>query len=119
MLEPRLLLALRTLAEPANEIAGICDKDITEFSGVWHGIVDNIHALETTDCLDKEDVKEVLGSIRWLFGYRPGSFMEAYIARSDHDEQSRQNSHLDDLKKRVGQAAAELRSLLEIDPRSY
>lgn len=111
--------ALHNLAEAASEIAEICDHDIDEFAGVWHGVSSNTQILEKTDSPDPEDVKELLASIRWLFAYHPGSFMEAYVARADLDEQSRENERLDALKKQVGHAAAELRELMKIDPRSY
>lgn len=119
MTHPRLQDALRTLSQATLELAQVCDRDIDEFAGNWHRIASNASALETMENVDPDDVKDLLGSIRWLFGYHPGSFMEQYIARADLDEQSRENERFDALKKRVGQAAAEVRKLMNIDPRSY
>lgn len=111
--------AFNTLAQAALELAQLCDRDIDEFSQDWHRIASNARALETMDHIDPEDVKSVLSSIRWLFGYHPGSFMEQYVARADLEEQSRENERLDALKRRVGSAAAEVRTIMKIDPRSY
>lgn len=119
MMKSRLTVALRALVEPASELAELCDRDISEFAGVWHGIVENIGVLERVEVVDPEAVEEVLRSISWLFSYHPGSFMDAYVARANHDEQARANVHLDELKKRVGRAAADVRTvrtLIEMDP---
>lgn len=119
MTDPTLRDAFRALAQTTLELAQVCDRDIDEFAGDWHRIASNSSALETMENVDPEDVKDLLSSIRWLFGYHPGSFMEQYIARVDLDDQARENERFDALKKRVGHAAAEVRKLMKIDPRSY
>lgn len=119
MPESKLRDALRELAQATRELSDICDRDIKTFSGAWNRIASNSRVLEASDSVDPEDARSLLGSIRGMFSYHPGSFMEAYIARADLDEEARENERFDALKKRVGHAAAEVRKLMKIDPRSY
>jgi hypothetical protein len=77
--------------------------------------VENIGVLVRADEIDPENVEEVLRSISWLFSYHPGSFMDAYVPRANCDEQARANRHLDELKKRVGRAAAEVGYIMGVD----
>ncbi len=119
MAERVLQTAFRTLAAACRELAEICDRDIKEFALSWHRIADNASVLETADPLDQEDVKSLLDAIRMSFRHYPGEFMEAYIVRSDPDEDLRENDRLDALKVRVSRAAAEVQELMKIDPRSY
>lgn len=119
MLEPKLQNALHTLAKATRELSDVCDREVKTFSGSWNRIANNSHVLESSESVDPDDIRSLLGSIRAMFSYHPGSFMEAYIARADFEEQSRENEHFDALKNRVGSAAAEVRSILKIDPRSY
>ena len=119
MIEPKLAEVFRSLSQAALEIAEVCDRDITEFAGVWHGIARNARVLQVSKSLDLEDVKSFLGSIRWLFGYRPGSFVETYIPRDDFDEQVLENKRFNALKERVYNAAADVQDMLKIDPTSY
>lgn len=119
MSNPQLIEAFRNLATAAQEVAEICDQDIREFAGVWHGVVNNIRVLENAESLDLEDVKSLLSSIKWLFSHHPGSFLEAYIPRSDFNEQVRENKRFDNVKDRVYYAAADVKDILKIDPYSY
>ena len=119
MLEPKLRDALRGLAQAASEVSEVCDRDIQDFSMTWSRIASNSRVLESSESVDPEDVRSLLGSIRGMFSYHPGSFMEAYIARAGLDEMARENERFDALKKRVSSAAAEVRAIMKIDPRSY
>lgn len=119
MTDPEVRGAFRRLADAAGQLAQVCDRDIKEFAMSWHRIADNARFLEDTDSVDLDDVRSLLDSVRMSFSYHPGEFMEQYIARADYEEQARENAHLDELKKRVGHAAAEVRKLMKIDPRSY
>lgn len=119
MTEPRLKEVLHVLAEATRDLAKICDRDIKTFAASWHRIANNARVLEASESVDPEDVKSLLGAIKGLFGHYPNSFMDAFIVRTDPNEDLRENEHFDSLKKRVGSAAAEIRNVMKIDPRSY
>lgn len=119
MTDPVLRNAFQNLAQSALELAEVCDRDIKEFALSWHRIASNARVLESADSVDLDDARSLLDAIRMSFRHSPGEFMEAYIVRSDPDEDLRENDRLDALKKQVGRAAAEVQKLMKIDPRSY
>lgn len=119
MIDHELKRAFKNLAHAALELAELCDQDIQEFALSWHRIASNAHVLEESDVVDPDDVKSLLDSIRMSLRHYPGEFMEAYIVRSDPDDDRQENDRLESLKDRVGRAAAEVRKLMKVDPRSY
>lgn len=114
MNESKARAALQRLAEAAGELATVCDRDVTEFARTWHAIANNARVLERETALPqvRGDIESLLDSIASLFGYHPGAFTEAYIARSDFNEQVAENAKFDALKDRVSEAAGALRDAL-------
>ncbi|HTR54443.1 MAG TPA: hypothetical protein VMJ10_27310 [Kofleriaceae bacterium] len=100
------------MASAATELASLCDREAPEYGPVWHGIAKNAAAAK--DSLLRDELQDLLQGGVSMFAYRPGSFSEVYVQRSDYDEQIAENNKFDALKDRVADALAALRSAMAI-----
>lgn len=110
MNNPQVIAALKRLASAAHELGAVCEREAAEYCLAWHSIGDSAEALAQTG--DESELDALVRTISNLLGYRPGSFSEVYIKRSDFDEQLAANATFDQLKARVAAATGELRAEL-------
>lgn len=104
-------IALGQIATVTLDLARFCAVEVPEFAAVWQGISANAVALQHQ--LNESDLASLVRSGARMFSYHPGSFMEAYVKRTDIDAMLLANNEFDKLKVRVADAFGELRKGLE------
>ncbi|HEX4455401.1 MAG TPA: hypothetical protein VH143_31295 [Kofleriaceae bacterium] len=110
MNQATILAVLDELALAADALADTCDREAPDYGPVWHALAKNARALKTSPSL--EDLADLLHGAQDLFAYRPGSFSEVYVQRTDPHELVVENEKFDALRARVSAAVGALKSAL-------